>query len=107
MRPHGAWLTERVWEPTVVSSLTGAGIRYVVVDDYHFLCTGRGADELDGYFATEEDGVALDVFPISEQLRYRLPFAPADESVAWLESLARDGRAGVCPIRGPRAGSRA
>ena len=95
VRPRGAWLTERVWEPTVVSSLTGAGIRYVVVDDYHFLCTGRGVDELDGYFATEEDGVALDVFPISEQLRYRLPFAPADESVAWLEALARDGRAGA------------
>ena len=92
VRPRGAWLTERVWESTVVPSLLDAGVRYVVVDDYHFLCTGRSLDELDGYWSTEEDGRRLDVFPISEALRYRLPFAPADDSVRWLEALAAGGR---------------
>ena len=44
-RPKGAWLTERVWESSVVPALADAGIEYVTVDDYHFLCTGqdRGA----------------------------------------------------------------
>ncbi|HKC42524.1 MAG TPA: 4-alpha-glucanotransferase, partial [Burkholderiales bacterium] len=37
-RPNGAWLTERVWEATVVAALVESGIRYVTVDDYHFLC---------------------------------------------------------------------
>ena len=92
VRPRGAWLTERVWESTVVPSLLDADVRYVVVDDYHFLCTGRSLDELDGYWSTEEDGRRLDVFPISEALRYRLPFSPADESVRWLEGLAQQGR---------------
>ncbi len=92
VRPGGAWLTERVWESTVVPSLLDSGVRYVVVDDYHFLCTGRSLDELDGYWSTEEDGRRLDVFPISEALRYRLPFSPADESVRWLERLAAGGR---------------
>ena len=87
-RPTGAWLTERVWEATVVPALSDAGIRYVTVDDYHFLCTGRSVDELNGYFTTEEDSRQLALFPISEQLRYRIPFAPADEAVRYIESLA-------------------
>jgi len=84
-RPQGAWLTERVWEPTVVPALADAGIRYVTVDDYHFLCTGKAVEELDGYYTTEEDGRALDLFPISESLRYRIPFAPAGEAVRFIE----------------------
>ncbi len=88
--PQGAWLTERVWEATVVPALADCGIRYVTVDDYHFLATGKPAAELDGYFTTEEDGRRLDLFPISEALRYRIPFALAEESVAYLDGLARE-----------------
>lgn len=91
-RPRGAWLTERVWESAVASSLVEAGIHYVAVDDYHFLCTGMEATRLDSFHTTEEDGRALDLFPISEQARYRLPFSPAPEAVAWLEELARQGQ---------------
>jgi hypothetical protein len=88
--PHGAWLTERVWEATVVPALADCGIRYATVDDYHFLASGKSAAELDGYFTTEEDGRRLDLFPISEALRYRIPFALAADSVAYLEGLARE-----------------
>jgi len=88
----GAWLTERVYIPTVVPALADCGMRYVTVDDYHFLCTGKEAAELDGFHTTEEDGRTIDLFAISEQLRYRLPFSPAAEAVAYLEGLAREGR---------------
>jgi hypothetical protein len=87
-KPRGAWLTERVWESTVVPALGDSGIDYVTVDDYHFLCTGKQPHELNGFYTTEEDGRKLDLFPISEPLRYRLPFSPAHEVVAYLESLA-------------------
>jgi hypothetical protein len=90
-RPQGAWLTERVWESSVVTALHAAGLRYVMVDDYHFLCAGLDAAALGGWFSTEEGGERLDLFPISEALRYRLPFAPAREAVAWIESQAREG----------------
>lgn len=90
-RPRGAWLTERVWESAVVPSLADTGIRYVAVDDYHFLCAGESASRLDSYFTTEEDGRRLDLFPISEQARYRLPFSPPEAAVIWLEHLAREG----------------
>ncbi len=91
-RPRGAWLTERVWEATVVPGLRDAGIGYVTVDDYHFLCAGKGEAELHGYFTTEEDGRRLDLFPISEALRYRFPFSPAADAIGYLEGLADGGR---------------
>jgi len=87
-RPQGAWLTERVWESTVVPALADCGIRYVIVDDYHFLCAGKAPEELNGYFTTEEDTRTLDLFPISENLRYKIPFSPVEETIAYLESLA-------------------
>ena len=90
-RPSGAWLTERVWEATVVPGLVDAGIRYVTVDDYHFLCSGQNANALKGFYSTEEDGRYLDLFPISEGLRYRLPFSPAAEAVSYLEDMAQSG----------------
>lgn len=87
-RPQGAWLTERVWESTVIPALADCGIRYVIVDDYHFLCAGKTRAELNGYFTTEEDERTLDLFPISEMLRYKFPFSPVDETIAYLEALA-------------------
>ena len=89
-RPQGAWLTERVWEATVIPALADSGIRYVMVDDYHFLCAGTPRDRLDGYHTTEEDGRVLDLYPISEALRYRLPFSPAHEAVSYIESMATE-----------------
>lgn len=86
--PQGAWLTERVWESTVVPALVDAGVKYVTVDDYHFMCTGKQASELNGFYTTEEDGRKLDLYPISEALRYRVPFASAHEVVNYLEGLA-------------------
>jgi hypothetical protein len=94
-RPRGAWLTERVWESAVAASLAEAGIEYVAVDDYHFLCTGAAANTLDSFYTTEESGRTVDLFPISEQARYRIPFAPAHEVVAWMEDLARQGQRSV------------
>ncbi|MFO7580539.1 MAG: alpha-amylase/4-alpha-glucanotransferase domain-containing protein [Nitrosomonas halophila] len=87
-RPQGAWLTERVWESTVIPALADCGIRYVIVDDYHFICAGKDKTELSGYFTTEEDRRKLDLFPISEALRYKLPFSPAPDAVSYIESLA-------------------
>jgi hypothetical protein len=85
--PTGAWLTERVWESAVVPALAESGIRYVTVDDYHFLCAGKRVAELDGCFTTEESGARIDLYPISEALRYRIPFAPADDAVAYIAGL--------------------
>ena len=90
-RPRGAWLTERVWEATVVPALAEAGIEYVMVDDYHFLCAGKSADDLGSYFTTDENDRSIDLFPISEALRYRFPFAPVADAIGYLEQRAAHG----------------
>ncbi len=72
--PKGVWLTERVWEPGVAALISKAGFDYVFVDDYHFLCAGLTDDTLDGYYYTECGGKKITVFPISQKLRYYIPF---------------------------------
>jgi hypothetical protein len=91
--PRGAWLTERVWEATVVPALAESRIEYVTVDDYHFLCAGQPQDRLDGHFSTEENCCRLDVLPISEALRYKFPFAPVPDAVGFLENMKPGGAA--------------
>ncbi len=90
--PRGLWLTERVWEPQILPQLIEAEMRYVVVDDYHFLCAGMKEEELGGYYLTEEGGETLAIFPISERLRYIVPFRPVEQVMDYL---------GQCP--GPGA----
>ncbi len=84
VRPRGAWLTERVWESSVVPALHDSGLRFVAVDDSHLRSAGI-AGSLDGYYSTEESGKRLDIFPISENLRYMIPFAPAADVVEAIE----------------------
>src|SRR5258708_23788596 len=65
-RPSGAWLTERVWESAVGPSLADSGIRYVTVDDYHFLCARKRSEELTRYYKPPEGGGPLAPFPLSQ-----------------------------------------
>lgn len=80
--PRGMWLAERVWEPHLASPIARAGLRYLAVDDSHF--HDAGYHDLLHYYRTEEEGYALDLFPISEELRYRIPFKPAREAIDFL-----------------------
>src|SRR5881628_478659 len=86
VRPRGMWLAERVWEPHLPRVLSEAGVEYVLVDDHHFALAGLDADALSGYYLTEEQGVALRVFPINQRLRYLIPFADVDATLAYLEA---------------------
>lgn len=85
--PVGAWVAERVWEPCLASTLAEAGIKYTVLDDYHFNCAGKQEKDLNGYYLTEDQGRSLSVFPISQKLRYIVPFHQEDEAIAYLRRL--------------------
>jgi alpha-amylase len=70
-------------------------VKYLPLDDYHFLRAGLTVDELDGVWLTESDGETLKVFPGSEALRYLIPFGGVDESLAAIDRMtARDA---PCP----------
>ena len=85
---HGMWMPERVWESGLAASIVDAGIRYTVLDDYHFRRAGLNNDQLNGYFVAEEEGRTLKIFPGSEQLRYLIPFAPAEQAIEHCRALA-------------------
>jgi alpha-amylase len=90
-RPRGLWLAERVWEPSLASSLALAGVEFTAVDDAHFVAAGLERDELWGHFLTEDQGRAVRVFPIHRELRYLIPFAEPEETVALLRRVAEGG----------------
>jgi alpha-amylase len=84
VRPRGMWLAERVWEPQMPKILRKAGVEFVVLDDAHFALAGLEPEALGGYYLTEEQGSTLAVFPISQRLRYLVPFAEPAETIRYL-----------------------
>lgn len=84
-RPRGLWLTERIWEPGLITTLLDSGIEYILLDDTHFFYAGLNDRDLFSYYVTEEDARVLKVFPISMKLRYLIPFHPVDETIAFLK----------------------
>src|SRR5581483_5254448 len=87
---QGMWLAERVWEQQLASVLHSANIRYVLLDDTHFLHAGLKEADLNGYYLTEDAGNTLAVFPISKALRYTMPFAAVDETIRVLRDAATE-----------------
>lgn len=77
--PKGMWLAERIWEPALARPIAQAGLQYIATDDSHF--HEVGFDRLFHYYLTEEEGWRLHVFPISEKLRYLVPFRPPEETL--------------------------
>jgi alpha-amylase len=85
--PEGIWLAERVWEPDLPATLSAAGVKYLPLDDYHFIRAGLSPEELDGIYITEHNGAAVRVFPGSERLRYLIPFGSVEETLWEIERM--------------------
>jgi hypothetical protein len=84
---RGAWLTERVWEPSLAKLFAQVGVEYTVVDDAHFHYAGfRG--EIFGYYVTEEEGWPFKLFASSKRLRYTIPWQEVKETIEWLQEEA-------------------
>lgn len=90
VRPEGAWLTERIWEPHLPAILNRASVRYTAADDYHFKAVGITGEKLFGYYITEDEGQTVAIFPISERLRYLIPFAEPRETINYLGQCSDD-----------------
>ncbi len=97
--PTGAWLAERVWEPHLAKPLVEAGVEYTILDDTHFKYAGLDDQDLFGYYVTEEQNAALKVFSTSKHLRYTLPWATVEDTMAWLCAQAEEVPTGplACP----------
>jgi hypothetical protein len=83
----GMWVAERVWEPHLAGSVHKAGVRYIVLDDSHFKATGIAEDKTHGYYCTEDQGQVIAAFPISEKMRYLIPFEKPEKTIEYLKEL--------------------
>ncbi len=103
----GLWLAERVWEPHLPMVLNQLGVEYTVLDDSHFKSSGLPVEKLDGYYITEEQGYPLAVFPISEKLRYMIPFKEPEQSLSYFGEMATEkgDRAAILADDGEKFGS--
>lgn len=88
--PRGAWIAERVWEPSLAGTLNRAGYDYTVVDDSAFARTGLDLAHLNGPYAVDHNGRTLAIFPISESLRYAIPANTVEEVMAMLRRMHDD-----------------
>jgi alpha-amylase len=84
---RGIWIPERVWEQSLVRDIASAGIEYTVLDDFHFKCAGLSDEQLFGYYLSEEEGQLIKIFPGSERLRYLIPFADPQETIAYAREI--------------------
>jgi alpha-amylase len=86
----GMWLAERVWEPQLARHMARAGVKYTVLDDSHFRSTGIPESQTHGYFFTEDEGELLAAFPISEKLRYTIPFMDPQATIDYLREVSTE-----------------
>lgn len=84
---RGAWMPERVWEPSFAGDLADAHVDYTLLDDAHFRLAGVSTDRLAQYYLAEDGGRMTRVFAGSERLRYLIPYADPYEVIGHLKSL--------------------
>jgi len=84
----GMWVAERVWDPGMTRDIAAAGIEWTILDDTHFKAAGLDDAQLDRHWLTEGDGATLAVFPVSERLRYTIPFAAPEATIDHLRWMA-------------------
>ena len=81
VKARGAWIAERVWEPSLARPLAEAGVEYTILDDTHFLAAGLDTSQLRGTYLTEEVGAQVRLVPSLKALRYAIPFREPEETL--------------------------
>jgi alpha-amylase len=85
---RGMWVAERVWDAGMTADIAAAGAAWTILDDAHFKAAGLPDDQLDRVWLTEGDGATLAVLPVSERLRYVIPFAAPEAAIDHLRFMA-------------------
>jgi len=83
-RPKGIWLTERIWDASVLQTIIELSMEYIIIDDYHIVSAGYPFKE--GFYFTEDEGKKIDLVPIDKMLRYKIPFDEPKNVVEFIKS---------------------
>jgi len=91
LSPRGCWLAERVWEPGLVPDLERAGVLYTFLDDHLVEGAGFQGPRAMRPFLAEEGGSLVRILPISEKLRYLIPFQSPEDLLEELDRSREKG----------------
>jgi alpha-amylase len=89
-RPHGCWMMEYMWEPSLASTLQTSGMDFTFLPVSHFRAAGLGTDSLFAPVFTEDQGRGLAVYPVFDcQMSFQksMGFADALESIRTVYDL--------------------
>ncbi len=89
-RPRGAWLAERVWEPSLPGAIAAAGYEWTIVDDVHFRAAALPEEALWSAWRTEDQGDRITIFGTEQGLRYRIPFGKVEDVIDHLRRHATE-----------------
>ncbi|MGF1678587.1 MAG: hypothetical protein ACFCUX_05265, partial [Candidatus Methylacidiphilales bacterium] len=89
--PQGVWLSESVWDKSLIGTFRRAGLDHTIIPAERFLQAGWTPAQLQGYFITEELGETVKVFPNCEELLQLIPFGPVEETTNFLRRWANRG----------------
>ncbi|MBL7068291.1 MAG: DUF1926 domain-containing protein [Candidatus Omnitrophica bacterium] len=90
--PRGAWIPERVWNPSLVKYLHRSGARYCVLDDTHLIKAGKKKEDTYGYLLTGGFFRRIAVFFSDKMLRYTIPFKEPRETIEYFKKAGQNGR---------------
>lgn len=88
-KPHGMWLTEKIWEPHLASMIANCNLEYTCLDDTQIWASGVTGN-INGYYLTEECGEILKIVPINTKLKYLIPYGSIEETIEYIESCANE-----------------
>ena len=92
IKPAGAWITERVWEPGLADTLHAAGVKYTIVDDHHMLLSGVKEEKVfSPYFTRGKTGSVI-LFPSLRSLRYSIPFRSPEDILGYMKGITDRSR---------------
>jgi len=96
VKPRGAWIAERVWEPELAETLINSEMEYTILDDNHLLKAGAEKKDMFRPWNIREKSGDLVVFPAQKELRYSIPFRSPESVLDYMKKTAQGTGGDTC-----------
>lgn len=91
-KPRGCFLSENIWDSSLIPSLKTCGFEYIFLDDNQFLSSGIDEKDLAKPVITEDQGKIITVLPINNKLTTMFFRRPPSELIEYLlDQINSDG----------------
>jgi alpha-amylase len=97
-QPQGMWLAERVWEPQLPDPIAAAQLGYTFVDSTVFEAAEVSEAAQHGFYTARHDGSKVQVFPINQTLRHRIPWEPVENAIDYLRAVHKEAGADAIAV---------